>query len=344
MTTANAMKDTIHPGEGRANSSPKKGREDRRKRRWSKVFNVFIWLVAVFAIVVVFNLARNVDWRAVMQAVRSIPSGTLLMAAGLVVVGYVAYGSFDLLARRYIAQRLPAGRVLGIAMISYALNLNLGVLIGGLAVRLRLYAHLLGLRRSAILRLTGFSVTTNWVGYCWIAGAVFASGVTPIPQSWHIGGMALRLVGVLILVAGVAYIAVCWRSRRRSWTVRGHRIALPSGRLALAQCAMSIVSWGTMGAIMYVLLQQRIPYPVVLGVLLCTSMATIIVRIPGGLGTTEAIFVGALAGQVPSVQVLGAALVYRALYALLPLCLGGTAYLMLEARRGVRALQRSRST
>ncbi|MBU9365996.1 flippase-like domain-containing protein [Burkholderia multivorans] len=316
----------------------------RGSRRWTRLFNVFIWVVAAFALVVVFKLARNVDWRAVVQAIHSIPPTALLLAAGLSAAGYAAYGSFDLLGRRYIGQRLPAGRVLGIAAISYALNLNLGVLIGGLAVRLRLYAALLGLRRSAILRLTGFSVATNWIGYGLIAGAVFASGVTPIPASWHIGGIALRAAGVAMVLGGAAYIVLCWRSRRRYWTVRGHRIAIPSGRMALAQCALAIVSWAIMGAIMYVLLRARVPYPAVLGVLLCTSMASVIVRIPGGLGTTEAIFVGALAGQLPATQVLGAALVYRALYALAPLAVGGASYLILEARQGVRAVQRHRES
>ena len=340
MTSANAT-DAMNPMKPPRADQPS---GSRGNRRWTRLFNIFIWLVAAFALVVIFNLARNVDWRAVGRAVHSIPSTTLLLAAGLVAVGYAVYGSFDLLGRRYLGQRLPAGRVLGIAMISYALNLNLGVLIGGLAVRLRLYATLLGLRRSNILRLTGFSVTTNWIGYGLIAGAVFASGVTPIPASWHVGGMALRVAGVVMMLGGLAYILFCWRTTQRHWTVRGHRIAIPSGGMAVTQCALAILSWAVMGAIMYVLLQQKVPYPTVLGVLLCTSMASVIVRIPGGLGTTEAIFVGALAGQLPASQVLGAALVYRALYALLPLCLAGISYLTLEARQGVRAVQRGRTS
>lgn len=344
-TITSAQAANAAPGRN-AMKTPRDGKapEKRGSRRWTRLFNIFIWVVAAFALVVIFNLARNVDWRAVLKGIHSIPSTTLLMAAGLVVVGYVAYGSFDLLARRYVDKKLPAGRVLGIAAISYALNLNVGVLIGGVAVRLRLYASLLGLRRSTILRIAGFSVTTNWIGYGLIAGAVFASGVTPIPSSWNVGGTALRVAGVVLMLGGLAYIVACWRMQRRHWTVRGHRIVIPSGHTALIQCGLAILSWATMGAIMYTLLQAKVPYPTVLGVLLCTSMAAVIVRIPGGLGTTEAIFVGALAGQLPASQVLGAALVYRALYALLPLCIAGASYLMLEARQGVRAVQRNRES
>jgi len=312
------------------------------QRRWSRVFQVLVWVVAVFALAVVANLARSVDWHAVGRAARDIPPGSLLLAAGLVVAGYVLYGSFDLLARRYLGQRLPTGPVLGVAVISYALNLNLGVLIGGLAVRLRLYGAL-GLRRAAILRLTGFSVATNWMGYCWIAGALFASGATPVPAGWHIGSFALRVAGMAMLLAGAAYVLVCARSRRRHWTVRGHRISLPGGRMAVAQCAVAVLSWCAMGAIVYVLLEGRAPYPATLGVLLCTALATVIVRVPGGLGTNEAIFVAALSSYAPSTDVLGAALVYRALYALIPMGLCGLAYLALEARRGVRSAQRART-
>ncbi|MGE8678144.1 MAG: UPF0104 family protein, partial [Achromobacter marplatensis] len=81
-----------------------------------------------------------------------------------------------------------------------------------------------------------------------------------------------------------------------------------------------------------VLLQGKAPYPVVLGILLCSSFAAVLTRVPGGLGTTEAIFVAVLAPKLPYSEVLGAALAYRACYALAPLCLALAAFPIVEAR------------
>jgi len=302
------------------------------RRRWARAGRILAWVTVLATIALLVKLGSSVDWSAVAQAVRDIPVPVLLLAVALVPVGYLLYAGFDVLACRYVGQRLAVRRVLGVAVISYALNLSLGTLIGGLAIRLRLYGAL-GLRRSTILRLTGFSVAANWIGYCWLAGAILVAGVTPVPASWEVGHYALRLVGAGMLLLGAAYLALCALSRKRAWVVRGHRIALPTGRMAVAQTLLSAASWSTMGAVMYVLLQGAVPYPAVLGVLLCTSIAALIVRIPGGLGTTEAIFVGALSGDVPAARVLGAALVYRLMYALIPMCICGIIYLGLEARR-----------
>ena len=49
------------------------------------------------------------------------------------------------------------------------------------------------------------------------------------PASWEIGFTA-RVVGGGLLVACVVYLGLCGFSRRRSWTIRGHEIQLPSLR------------------------------------------------------------------------------------------------------------------
>ena len=56
----------------------------------------------------------------------------------------------------------------------YETDLNLGVLLGGLGARLRLYARL-GCRKATATRVAVFSAVSNWIGYGWVAGAVFAS-------------------------------------------------------------------------------------------------------------------------------------------------------------------------
>jgi len=312
----------------------------RLRRRWQGhwplIKRVLIVLVLLVVGGLIFHVARSIDWPQVWSAMRDIPSRNIAIAGGLVVAGYLAYASLDLLAKRYTRHKLPSLQVAGVALVSYAMNLNLGVLVGGLGMRLRLYAKL-GVRKSVATRVALFSAATNWIGYAFVGGAVFVSGAVPVPADWEIGRGVLRIIGVVILVLGVVYIGYCARARQRSYRLFGQHLVLPGGRMAVAQTLLAALSWTIMGTIMWVLMQGKADYAAVLGVLLCTSFAALVTRIPGGLGTTEAIFMAAFAGQLPGYQVLGAALTYRALYAVVPLGVAVLAYAIIETRLAWRA-------
>ncbi|MGE8639799.1 MAG: lysylphosphatidylglycerol synthase domain-containing protein [Achromobacter sp.] len=308
------------------------------RHRWPRIKKVLPWLILAAVAGLLFYFGRSVDWPQVWQAMRRIPRDAILMAGGFVVLGYLSYATLDLLGRRYTGHKLPWPTVVGVAMLSYALNLNLGVLLGGLGTRLRLYARL-GCRKAVATRVALFSAASNWIGYAWVAGAVFVSGALPVPQGWDVGSGVLRLIGAVMLAAGVAYVWACVRARRRSATWLGQRVTLPRARMAALQCLFAGLSWMFMGTVAYVLLQGKAPYLVVLGILLCSSFAAVLTRVPGGLGTTEAIFVAVLAPKLPYSEVLGAALAYRACYALAPLCLALAAFPIVEARIAWRKRQ-----
>ena len=84
---------------------------------------------------------KEIDWGEVRQAVAAYPLTTLAAAAGLVVASHLTYACYDLLGRRYVGHKLPTAAVLGIAFVSYAFNLNLGSLVGGIGFRMRLYTQ-----------------------------------------------------------------------------------------------------------------------------------------------------------------------------------------------------------
>ncbi|WP_313463268.1 lysylphosphatidylglycerol synthase domain-containing protein [Achromobacter sp.] len=301
------------------------------RHRWPRIKKVLPWLILALVAGLLFYFGRSVDWPQVWQAMRRIPRDALLLAGGLTVLGYLSYGVLDLLGRRYTGHKLPMPTVLGVAVVSYALNLSLGVLVGGLGARLRLYARL-GCRKAVATRVALFAAASNWIGYAWVAGTVFVSGAMPVPEGWDVGSGVLRLMGAAMLAAGAGYVWACARARRRSVTWIGQHVTLPQARMAVLQCLFAGLSWMLMGAVAYVLLQGKAPYPVVLGILLSASFAAVLTRVPGGLGTTEAIFIAVLSPKLPYSEVLGAALAYRACYALAPMCLALAAFPLMEAR------------
>ena len=84
------------------------------------------------------------------------------------------------------------------------------------------------------------------------------------------------------------------------------------------------------GGVVWVLLQHRVDYPNVLGVLLVAAVAGVITHVPAGLGVLEAVFVALLSHRVPQAELLAALLAYRAIYYLLPLALALALFVKLE--------------
>jgi uncharacterized membrane protein YbhN (UPF0104 family) len=119
-------------------------------------------------------------------------------------------------------------------------------------------------------------------------------------------------------------------ARGREWRFRGRRLQLPAARLAVVQLALSTTNWALMGAAMYLLLGQKVPYATTLGVLLAASIVGVLTPIPAGLGVLEAVYLALLSGSVKQGVLMGAVLAYRALYYLLPLAGGLALYLFLE--------------
>ncbi len=122
---------------------------------------------AVFFVLVVSLLvshARTIDWAQVLLSLQQYPLAVVASAVALAMASLLLYSCFDLLGRRYTGHTLAAPTVMTITFISYAFNLNLGSLVGGVAFRYRLYSRL-GLRTGVIARIMSLSMLANWMGY-----------------------------------------------------------------------------------------------------------------------------------------------------------------------------------
>ncbi|KQP11830.1 lysylphosphatidylglycerol synthase domain-containing protein [Pseudorhodoferax sp. Leaf267] len=284
-------------------------------QRWRR------WLVPVFGAVVLALLlshAHKIDWRGAWEALQRYPFALLAGVLGLATASHVLYGCFDLIGRRHTRHGLPWWQSWSIGVTSYAFNLNLGSLVGGVGMRARLYAKA-GLDEATISQVVALSLATNWLGYGVLAGGLFAAGAVTLPADAPIGAMALRALGVLMLALAAGYVAACAFNKGREWSIRGRRVHLPSVPLALLQLAMAAANWALMGGAMSLLLGHEVPYATALAVLMAASVVGVVIPIPSGLGVLEAVYLALLSGTVPHGRVMGAVLAYRALYYLLPL-------------------------
>lgn len=287
---------------------------------------------AFFALVayLIFIQARSVNWDEVLASLRQRSKENLLGAAALAAASYALYSCFDLLGRHITDHRLHVRQVMTINFISYAFNLNLGALVGGLAFRYRLYSQF-GLDTGVITRVVVMSMLTNWLGYLLLAGLGFLLAPMPLPPDWKLGSTGLRVLGFALFSLSIAYLLLCAFSRRRTWAIREYEVSLPSLRLALLQLAMSAANWLLIAGTMFTLLEQKIDFPTVLSVLLVAAIAGVITHVPAGLGVLEAVFVALLSYQMPASELLAALLAYRAIYYLIPLMIAALVYVVLEA-------------
>lgn len=282
------------------------------------------WLPPLFALLVLALLARHahrLDWAGAWLVLRRTSPMLLAEVALLALASHALYGCFDLIGRRHTHHGLPRWRSWMIAVTSYAFNLNLGALLGGVGLRARLYGRA-GLDAGTVAQVVGISLATNWLGYGLLAGCLFASGALTLPPQAELGHDAVRLMGALMVLLSLGYVAACAIQHGRVWHWRGRELRLPSPRRALLQMALSIANWALMGAAIYLLLGRDVPYGSALGALMAAAVVGVVMPIPAGLGVLEAVMLGLLAHQLPQARVIGAVLAWRALYYLLPLLIG----------------------
>jgi len=302
--------------------------------KWKLAKKVLTWLFFIAVIVLLVVYARKVNWEDVYNVIVNYNRLAVLSAVALVIVSYLTYGCYDLIGRAYCGHKLAKRQVMLVSFICYAFNLTLSTWVGGVAMRYRLYSRL-GLDSATITRIFSLSIATNWLGYILLAGIVFSAGMVPIPGGWFIGETTLRIIGVVLLAVVAIFLWACAFSKRRKWNIRRQTLQLPSLRMALFQFAVSSANWLVMGAIIWLLLARQVDYPIVLGVLLISSIAGVIIHIPAGIGVLEAVFLALLSGQHASHgTIIAALLAYRVLYFILPLLLALVLYLMLESRAG----------
>lgn len=278
------------------------------------------------------HLGRGLDWAGAVQALRALPIAWVGVAAAGVALAYAAFASYELLGAAMTPPREGGGEgarlgrrwLLAVGFVTFAVKLSLGALVGGVAIRYRLYGRL-GLPLAATTRLLAASLLTNWLGYVALLGGLLLWQPPVLPPAWgevaDAGQGVLRGVGGVLLAGCAAYLAACVRPPGRARTLhwRDHAISLPPWPAALGQFALSGLHWASTAGVCWALLGGQLDYAAVLGALLLSAVAGAVTHVPGGLGVIEAVFIAMLGGQVDQGPLLGALLAFRAMYYVMPL-------------------------
>jgi uncharacterized membrane protein YbhN (UPF0104 family) len=276
------------------------------------------------AIYVVQREFRHLKMKDIGAALDAIPRAALVFSFIWTILSYFILTFYDRLGTIYAGHKVSYGRVAFASFCAYSLSHNLGfAAVSGAAVRYRLYAHW-GLTPLQIGKTVAFCSLTFALGGMVLGGAILFLEPTAIPFFGdRLPRIALYGVGAVLWAIVLAYVTL---SRVfGSIRVMGNDIELPGWRMALVQVTLATVDVAVTATIFYALLPDApgLTWLIFLGVYVASYTAGLAANLPGGIGVFDTAMLFGLERFVPAPDIVGAIVVFRLYYYIIPLFLAG---------------------
>ncbi len=284
-------------------------------------------LLLVGAIYVVQREFRHLKVEDIKASLAAIPASALVISFAWTVLSYGVLTFYDRLGTIYAGHKVRYRRVAFASFCAYALSHNLGfAAVSGAAVRYRLYSHW-GLSAVQIAKVVGFCSLTFGLGGLVLGGCIlffeplsipFFSSVLPLWAFYIIGGAMWAIVAAYVIVSKAA----------GTLRLRGHEFNLPNWRMAIVQVALASVDVAVTAAIFYALIPATpgLTYLRFLACYLASYSAGLLANLPGGIGVFDTAMLLGLEPYLPPPVILGAILVFRLYYYIIPLFMAGTMF------------------
>jgi phosphatidylglycerol lysyltransferase len=289
--------------------------------------------VVVLVSVAISHLVREVSYQDVENALRSTSEHQVLAAVLFTAASFALLSLYDFSALEYVGRRLPY-RVVGLAAFcSYAVSntAGFGPLTGG-AIRYRFFAPL-GFEPEDIGRIVAFVTGAFGLGLTAVTGASLIVGAGDVAAHLGVPSILLRLVGVVILAVMGAGVFVAARGGG-VFSIAGFSVRLPRARLMLRQFVVTLLDIAASAAVLWVLLPPNVmDLPAFIAVYAIAIGLGVVSHVPGGLGVFETVIVAVIGRSAPVHEVLGALVLYRVIYHVLPLLMAALLVAGVELRR-----------
>lgn len=298
---------------------------------------LLVLLIFVGAVGLLAHELRDFEYDQLLNELRNIRPSQIALAIALTALNYVFLLGYDYLAIQYIGRPLPFWKLALASFIGHVSSFNFGSILGGSSMRYRLYSAW-DFSTVEVLQLIAILGLTFWLGVLFLAGVVFVVTPIPVPETIaHAIPLAdVRMLGVVLLLIVLGYIAIC-AVRRRPLKIWTWELPLPPPRLTIGQIAVSSADLMVAAAVLYTVIPplEGVSYVKVLGVFLLAMVAAVITHIPAGVGVLELVVTTFLpqddAGKATAVAAL---VVFRGVYYLLPLVAAATLWMGHEVHVG----------
>lgn len=281
-------------------------------------------VLLIGAIYVVQKEFRHLRLRDIENALHDMSWRALAIGFLWTILSYGVLTFYDRLGTIYAGHKVTYGRVAFASFCAYALSHNLGfAAVSGAAVRYRLYAHW-GLTPLQIAKTVAFCSLTFALGGMVLGGTILFLEPQSIPFfGQHLPAPVLYAVGAMLWAIVVGYVTLS----RILGSVRlfGYEIGLPGWRMAILQVVLATVDVAITASIFYALLPpaRHLTWPMFLGVYVASYTAGLAANLPGGIGVFDTAMLLGLEPYLHAPQIVGAIVVFRLYYYVIPLFLAG---------------------
>jgi len=299
-------------------------------RRWGTYIFVAAVVLAGFLI---YRTVSRYSVEELVASVAAIPSARLLMAGTFAAASYLCLSGFDYLALRYVGRPLPYPKAALASFTSLSLGHNIGIaFLSSGAVRYRFYSRW-GLRAADVAKLILFCGITVGLGLMILGGAALLIRPDLAESVTGLSGWTISALGGVCLLLAVIYLILCALVRT---PLKVHRwsVELPPLRLAIGQCVIGPLNFACVAGCLHQALAgiTEVSYLAVASVYVIANTTALISHVPGGLGVIESVVMYLL----PGADIIGALLVFRFVYFLVPLALGVSTFALSEVVLGRR--------
>ncbi len=312
----------------------------RRRSRWWWLGPLASALIFCASLVVLYYIVREIEPGELADAFRNASARQIGLALGFTALSYLLLTGYDALALKRLGLSIPYRTTALASFTSYSVSFTLGFpIVTGGTVRYWIYSPK-GVRASEVASLTVIAGLTFWLGLGAILCACLFYASDSVAVLARTSPLVVQGVGLAVAIGTLGYLG--WISTgERTIRVRGWNLPLPGLGITLGQMFLGAAEVCAAAAVLYVLLPggHNIAYPTFLAAYVFACLIGIASHAPGGLGVFEATMLIALS-RLPYEGVLGALLLFRIAYYLLPFILALALLALNEMARRIRGRER----
>jgi uncharacterized membrane protein YbhN (UPF0104 family) len=304
--------------------------------KYKRFIPLFAFVIFCLAAYLVYRALSAYDRAKIVEAIFAIPPPRLALGGLFVAGSYFSLTLFDMLAIRYIGAKLPYRRIAFASFTALSIGHTLGVAAASSgAIRYRFYSRW-GIGAGDIARIILFCAMTAGLGLNTLMGLALLLQANVAAKLLGFSQAAAIALGAACLLLTALYVALA-AVLRRPLAIKRWKIAMPPAKLALAQISIGATNFCFVAAALYELFPATVGvgYFDVATIYVLANVASLVSHVPGGLGVLEAVIIHAL----PEVSVIGALVVFRFIYFLVPVTIGAALFSVYELtqrrRRGV---------
>lgn len=271
------------------------------------------------SLVVLWHIVSEIDVNELKGAFTAASLRQIGLAVLFTILSYSLLTCYDAIALRQLKLHIPYRTTALASFTSYAVSFTLGFpLLTAGTVRYWIYSSR-GVSAGRVASLTVIAGVTFWLGMALVLGWSMIRQADEVASLVYYANIWInQFIGLIASLLVIGYLI--WVSiKRRAVKIQGWRLDLPGFRLTVAQMLIGAVDVCAGAAVLFVLLPggHNISFETFVAIYIFAVMLGVASHAPGGLGVFEATILLALSSY-PREPVLGALLLYRLCYYLIP--------------------------